>query len=140
MKDVAESLRVGKAVRAKSKGCYRNAIRAIEKLPEYQDADYVEGFAVLPSPVLFPFEHGWLEKGGKVIDPTMAEQDLKYFAGLRWRGLPGLADAKSLPRPRGTPELPFFFRLGMGGCNSPEFRQARVEAYRFAGILLPPCV
>ena len=138
MKDVAESLRVCNALRAKIKRCYWNAIRAIETLPEYRDADYVEGYAVRLSPVLFPFEHGWLEKDGKVIDPTMAEDDLRYFAGLRWRGPSGLAEAKTLPRPRGTPQLPYFFRLGWGGCNSPEFMQARVEAYRCAGILPPP--
>jgi hypothetical protein len=137
MKDVVESVRVGKAVRAQSKRCYWNAVRAIQTLPEYQDADYVEGFAVRLSPVRFPFEYGWLEKGGKVIDPTMPEEDLRYFAGLRWRGLSGLAEAKALPRPRGTPGLPIFFRLGWGGCDSPEFMRARAEAYRCAGLPLP---
>ena len=101
MKDVAESLRVGKAVRAKHKRCYWNAIRAIKNLPEYQDADYVEGYAVLLSPVLFPLEHGWLEKDGKVIDPTMAEKDLQYFAGLRWRLI--LRQDNHPPRPVGKP-------------------------------------
>ena len=45
-KNVSESKRVGKAVRAKKQQCYMNAVRVIWKVPEYNNATYVEGYAV----------------------------------------------------------------------------------------------
>ena len=68
MKDIAESKRVGKLVRAKARQCYYNAFHVVENLPDYFYADYVEGIAILGS---LHIEHGWVEKDGVIVDPTL---------------------------------------------------------------------
>ena len=132
MKDKAESQRVGKLVRAKSKRCYYNAFHVIMEVPEYANADYVEGMAVMGGLVI---EHGWVEKEGVIVDPTLPEREAVYFAGLRFRGGRGLAEALRIPKPdRSRDDLPIFSRFGWGGVDSPEFRAARIAANRHAGI------
>ncbi len=39
----------------------------------------------------FAIEHGWIEKDGMVIDPTLPTDEIVYFPGLRFRGQYGLA-------------------------------------------------
>ena len=132
MKDKIESKRVGKLVRAKNKQCYYNASQVLMHIPEYADADYVEGMAVLDG---LTIEHGWVEKDGVIIDPTQPDLDGKYFPGLRFRGVSGLADALRTPKPhRSWQDFPIFYRFGWGGIDSPEFRAALVAAYRYAGL------
>jgi hypothetical protein len=80
-----------------------------------------------------PFEHGWVEKEGMIVDPTLPSKDLVYFPGLRFRGLRGLAEALGIPKPKTTKDLPIFLRFGWGGINSPEFRSALIAGYRFSG-------
>ena len=133
MKDILESKRVGKIIRAKGQQCYYNAFHVIQEVPEYADADYVEGLAV-PNGGL-PIEHGWVEKDGVVIDPTLPEREAVYFAGLRFRGGVPLAKALRIPKPEYTTEdFPIFHRFGWGGIDSPEFRAALIAAYRHAGM------
>jgi hypothetical protein len=127
MKDNAESKRVRKIVGVKAKQCYLNAFRVIQHVPEYADADYVEGMAVLGG---LPIEHGWVEKDGIVIDPTLPDDEGEYFPGLRFAGERGLS--KALQRFK-SPELPFFYHFGWGGVDSPEFKTALIAAYRHAG-------
>jgi len=130
-KDTIESARVGKLVRAKSRQCYLNAFRVIQQVREYAQADYVEGMAVTGG---LAIEHGWVEKDGTIVDPTLPSQEMVYFPGLRFRGEHGLAKAITIPKPDYTEEdLPFFYRFGWGGIDSPEFRMALVAAYRFVG-------
>jgi hypothetical protein len=82
MIDVQESVRVKRLVRSKPKQCYLNAARVILGIPEYANADYVEGLAVLAKVMVI--EHGWVEKDGVIIDPTLPHDDLHYFPGLRF--------------------------------------------------------
>jgi hypothetical protein len=48
-KDTVESKRVAKhpQVRAKPQQCFGNAFRVVLNIPEYGDADYVEGMVVI---------------------------------------------------------------------------------------------
>jgi hypothetical protein len=48
MKNIPESERTKKRIAARAKSCYYNAFRVVTSLPEYADAAYVEGLAVLP--------------------------------------------------------------------------------------------
>jgi hypothetical protein len=130
-KDVAASLQLRKRIRAKAKECYWNAFKAIQNVPDYHDATYVEGFAILSAPV-FVFEHAWIEKEGTIIDPTLPEDKYTYVAGLRWQGVVEVSRALMAPKSRGSPDLPFFYRYGWGGCDSPTFHAARLKAERIA--------
>lgn len=76
-KNVSESKRAGQAVKAKKKQCYINAMRVIWYVPEYEQADYVEGYAVIDCN--FCIEHGWVEQGGVVIDPTLHDDGIVFF-------------------------------------------------------------
>ena len=132
MIDLQESVRVRRVVRSKPKQCYLNAARVILGIPEYADADYVEGLAVSKVMVI---EHGWVEKDGVIIDPTLPHDDLHYFPGLRFRGQRGLAEAMKIPKPERTQDdFPVFYRFGWGGIDSPDFRSALVAANRYVGM------
>ena len=119
-----ESKRVGKLVGAKHKQCYINAMRVIWYVPEYEDADYVEGYAVIDGG--FCIEHGWVEHDGVVIDPTLPDDDIAYFPGLRFSGGLGISEALQIPKPGWCEDLPILYRFGWGGIESPEFRSAMV--------------
>ena len=81
----------------------------------------------------FCIEHGWVEQDGVVIDPTLHDEGIVYFPGLRFTGERGIAKAMEIPKEKWCKDLPFFFRFGWGGIESPEFRAAIVAAYRYAG-------
>lgn len=130
-RDVMESLRVRRMLRAKTGHCYYNASRTIMEIPEYANAEYVEGVAVVRPKVVI--EHGWIERDGKIIDPTLPEEPVMYFPGLRFRGGLGLAKAVKIPNESGGPDLPIFYRFGFGGIASPEMRAAKAAAHRYAG-------
>jgi hypothetical protein len=85
-------------VRARPQQCYYNAFQVIQQIPEYADAEYVEGMAVNKHGL--ELEHGWVEKDGMVVDPTLPEVELSYFPGLRFKGLRGLSDALKIPKPK----------------------------------------
>jgi hypothetical protein len=128
MKNIYESNRTNKLVAARAKQCYNNAFRVVSTLPEYAEATYVEGLVVLPGGLLI--EHGWVERDGEVIDPTLLYDGIAYFPGLRFRGVRGIAEAMTtIPKPGYTREdLPIFYRMGWGGADSAEFRAARDRA------------
>ena len=133
MIDVQESVRVRRLVRSKPKQCYVNAARVILGVPEYKNADYVEGLAVLAKVMVI--EHGWVEKDGVIIDPTLPHDGLQYFPGLRFRGQRGLAEAMKIPKPERTQDdFPVFYRFGWGGIDSPDFKEALVAANRYVGM------
>ena len=129
-KDIVESKRVGGIVRAVKKQCYYNAFRVIMEIPEYAKADYVEGIALSGGMLI---EHGWIEKDGVIVDPSISLDEMVYFPGLRFAGKTGLAKAIRSPRPRHTEDLPIFYRFGWGGIECPDFRAAIVAAYRHLG-------
>jgi hypothetical protein len=131
-KDIAESMRVANVVHAAGQQCYRNAFRVIKKVPEYSKADYVEGIATFDKEG--PIEHGWIETKGVVIDPTLPQDEMVYFPGLRFTGRKGLKRAMRIPKPKVTRDLvPIFYRFGWGGRNSPAMLAAWAAAYHRLG-------
>ena len=93
--------------------------------------DYVEGMAVFGG---LPVEHGWVEKDGVIVDPTLPLKPGVYFPGLRFRGELEVAEALRIPKATYTSDLPIFYRFGWGGVDSPEFRAALIAAYRYVGL------
>lgn len=129
-KNTEESKRVGKAVKAKKRRCYINAMRVIWYIPEYEEADYIEGYSVIDGN--FCIEHGWVEQGGVVIDPTLTDDEMVYSPGLRFTGGLGISEALHIPKNDWCEELPISYRFGWGGIESPEFRSAIVAVYSYA--------
>ena len=131
-KDIAESMRVADVVRAAGQQCYRNAFRVIKKVPEYSNADYVEGIATFDKDG--PIEHGWIEKKGVVVDPTLPQDEMVYFPGLRFTGREGLKRAMRIPKPKVTRDfVPIFYRFGWGGRTSPAMLAAWAAAFHHLG-------
>lgn len=132
-KDHAESHRVARLVRPRVSQCHHNAYRVLETLPDYADAVYVEGIAIRSGES--PMEHGWLERDGKIIDPTIPDDQAgPYFAGLRFVGRQGFWEAqRSTPMGEDKVLVPFFYRLGFGGSDSPEMRDAWRQAWEWLG-------
>lgn len=131
-KNIEESKAVGRLVGAENKQCYANAVRVVWGVPEYQQADYVEGYAVIDGGLCI--EHGWIERDGEIIDPTLPDDDLAYFPGLKFKGPLRIAGAMQIQKEDWCEDLPFFYRFGWGGIESPQFRAAMVAAYRYAGM------
>jgi hypothetical protein len=82
-KDVQESLRVSRRIKAAVGQCWFNARKAIRRMDDYADASYVEGWTIFFGGVAM--EHGWIVKDNKIIDPTMPAYDGLYFPGLELR-------------------------------------------------------
>jgi len=131
-KDRIESARVRRLVRAKPKECFINAMRVVWDVPEYEDADYVEGVIVTLGDLVT--EHGWVEMDAVIVDPTLLEDDVVYFPGLRFTGGPGISKAIELPKPRYAQDLPILNRFGCEGIKCPEFLAAWIAAYRHVGM------
>ncbi len=85
--------------------------------------------------MLVPVEHGWIEKDGVIVDPTLPQQQAVYFAGLRCRGGCELTKALQISKPEyATEDFPIFYRFGLGGIESPAFRAELIAAHRHAGM------
>lgn len=105
-KNIQESKRVGKIIRAIHKLCYRNAFRVVQNVPGYEKANSVEGIASFQNGL--PIEHGWVERNGEIIDPTLPEKKMTYFPGLTFKGQQGIAEALLIPKAFKTdPDVPF---------------------------------
>jgi hypothetical protein len=125
------SRRIARRKEAKGQDVYHAAYCALLGCSELSIGRYVEGYAVAMGGT--PFEHGWIELGGKIVDPAAFESGLTYFPGLRldrWEAWEALT---TIPRPEYVrEELPIFYRFGWGGCDSPEMMQAYAEALAFS--------
>jgi len=131
---VAESLKLStdKRVGAMPQQCFYNSFKVLFYIPEYSEATYIEGMAILKGKLLL--EHGWVEKDGEIIDPTLPDNDILYFPGLRFEGILGLSKALRIPKD-GTEDFPIFYRFGWGGRDSPEFSAARETAQRCYSVM-----
>ena len=129
-KDDAESVRLGREVRADPKQCWYNARRAVVKSDPYAGASYVEGWAVTDAGM--GIEHGWVVRDGVLVDPTLPSGVVAYFPGLEFPGRQGIADFLATPRGKACRRSPFFFAYGWGGHHSPTFRRAGVDAAEYA--------
>lgn len=127
LKDVAESQRTAKAIKAQAKQCWFNARKTILCLPEYSEASYIEGWAVCGGSGT-AFEHGWIVKEGTNIDPTLPEGDLIYFPGLEFPGRRGINAFLATKEGKKCKRSPFFYAFGWGGRFSPSFQQAFNDA------------
>lgn len=140
--DLSRVLAAHPKVNPVPKMCYRNAARVVQRVPGYEHATYVEGIAV--SEIGMLIEHGWVEHDGEILDPTLPDEKMAYFPGLRFEGREGLTEGMKRPKQhKSDPDVPIFFRYGWGGCESLEFCQAwdNAWAYVAAGGLkgeLPP--
>ena len=66
---------------------------------------------------------------------STASSPLTLLSNSSRAGQPGLADAMKIPKPERTQDdFPVFYRFGWGGIESPDFRGARVSAYRYVGM------
>jgi hypothetical protein len=128
-KDHAESKRVCRAIRAKLTQCWFNARKAIQRLDDYAEASYVEGWVVNEGGSLI--EHGWIVSNGKVIDPTLPEAVAAYFPGLEFKGRSGIAEFLKTPRGKIHTKEPFHCGFGWGGKDSPSYQQAFRDALHF---------
>lgn len=128
-KNVDESIRLSqdKRVGVTPKQCFYNSANVLFHIPEYSEASYVEGIVLIKKKLLL--EHGWVEKGGEIIDPTLPDHGIIYFPGLRFEGTLGLSKALRIPKGEATEDFPIFYRFGWGG-DSPEFSAAREAAHR----------
>lgn len=128
-KNIPASLQLAKDKRLviRPRQCFYNSFQAILHCGEYRNAIYVEGIAVLDG---LELEHGWLERHDEIIDPTLPNDPLVYFPGLRFEGEFGISKAMQIPKARGEDDLPIFYRFGWGGKHSPEFMAAREAAKR----------
>ncbi len=128
-KNVQKSLRLAKDKRAnvKKQQCYYNAFKAIQYVPEYAEAVYVEGIGVFREGL--QIEHGWIECDGEIIDPTLPSEDLLYYPGLRCEGQLGISKIMVATKSCG---VPFFYSFGWGGRDLPGFQEARRQAFAYA--------
>ena len=132
--DAAESAELARRIRAEPKQCWFNARRAVLRLGDYADAGYVEGLAVTREGLLI--EHGWVVRGGLIVDPTLPDGVAAYFPGLEFPGRAGIADFLATPLGRGRERSPFFHAFGWSGRESPSFSRARADAEAHALGLL----
>jgi hypothetical protein len=128
-KDVGASRRAKKLISSVPMACWFNARRLIELVDEYADAALIEGYVFSAEKGTY-FEHGWVVHRGKIIDPTLPDEDYEYFAGLEFIGRESIAvfDRVSLQDSRRTREDPFFHAFGWGGQGSPYMKNARLAA------------
>jgi hypothetical protein len=83
-KNLGESLRLSRDERltALPAQCFRRALWVVREEPSYADAVYVEGYVVFLDTGL-EAHHGWVERGGEVIDPAQPEARMAYFPAAR---------------------------------------------------------
>lgn len=134
-KNVDESIRIAqdKRVEVTAKQCFCNSANVLFHHPEYSEATYVEGVVIVKKKLLI--EHGWIEKDGELIDPTLPDHGIIYFPGLRFEGTLGLSKALRIPKGEATEDFPIFYRFGWGG-DSLEFSAARETAQKCYSVML----
>jgi hypothetical protein len=126
-KDLEESLRVARSVRAEPKRCWLNARKIVLKLDDYAGASYVEGFAITHDGLVI--EHGWVVRDGLIVEPTLPEEVLAYFPGLEFRGRAEIGAFLASRVGRTHERAPFFHAFGFAGQKSPSYSRAMIEAY-----------
>ena len=119
------------AQRTKNEPRYHAACYALLDYSELSVGHYVEGYTVDEAGRIA--DHGWVELGDKIIDPTLYEHPLTYFAGLRFSRSQVWEALVTIPKPEYVREdLPIFYRFGWGGCDSPQMMRAWANARAFS--------
>lgn len=128
-KDEMESQRIGNKVEVKANQCYFNARRVIRSLPDYSEATYIEGFIVTENGACY--EHGWIVKDGKIIDPTLPYGVKSYFPGLEFTGQEGIRQFLSTPLGNRYGNYPFHEAFGWNpGLDCEIFLEAFRQAMK----------
>ena len=130
---------LAEAVDAVERACWRNALLALVACDD-PAAVYVEGWTICPPGNVI--EHGWVEIGDQIVDPTLWQLDslspIDYWPGARYDKptIAAILDASplglDLPIVWGKGKGAKGYRYGWGGCDHPGYRQARNDAYREA--------
>jgi len=128
VKDVAESARVARLIRAIPKQCWFNARKTVLKLADYAAASYIEGWVVIRN---MPIEHAWIVSGGKIIDPTLPSDLGVYFPGLEFQGRSGIEEFLRTRDGKKCKKTAFFYAFGWGGMESPSFRKCYEDAMAY---------
>ncbi|MFO1043287.1 MAG: hypothetical protein U0941_15950 [Planctomycetaceae bacterium] len=129
-KDELESDRVGDMVNVEANECYFNARRVIRSLPDYYEASYVEGFVVTEKGECF--EHGWIVKDGKIVDPTLPHGDDSYFPALEFVGQVGIRQFLSTHVGNKYSNRPFHQAFGWNpGIECQDFLHAFKAAMKY---------
>lgn len=134
-KDIQESIRTATDCRAEPKQCFANSVRAIRNLPDYQEASYLEGFAITIYGL--PFDHAWIVKDGLIIDPTLPTDTLRYIPGLEFAGVRGIDEFLSAIEPE-SHHKPFHWAFGFAGQLSPHWCRAFLAANAHNEGFVPP--
>jgi hypothetical protein len=129
--NAALSKRVAELIKAEPKMCWRNAFFSIREVPKIKGAMYVEGFIVRKS-MPIPFEHGWLEMGQAIIDPTRVlwanlGDEVQYYPGFKCSR--DELEEKITKKNR----LPIVYRFRNAGLSHPPYAQAFRNAHQAAG-------
>jgi len=125
--DIELSKEVMKRINARPKECWNNAFDAL-KIYGPAGAKYVEGWAATKnedddaqSPLII--EHGWIEYGEVIIDPTIPDQIIQYFPGIRYDLEEALEAASQIK------ELPFAWHL-TGDPRYSGYQEALYRSFR----------
>ena len=83
--DEPGSLELAERIKSKPRSPFDNAYRAALATPE---SSYVQGFLITTGKPGLPIEHGWIELGDRILDPSLPHfkksADLHYFAAQRF--------------------------------------------------------
>ena len=79
--DLTLSTDIAQQINTQAQAPFENAYKAAEIT---EDSSYVQGFLVFLAQSSTPIEHGWIEQGDRIIDPTLPHlnldgQELFYF-------------------------------------------------------------
>src|SRR4051794_40610713 len=81
-KNVDASLNAKRLVGGQPNLCWQNAANVMFE-DGFEDAIYIEGAVITPL-LDRPREHGWVILNDEIIDPTLPEKEMHYFAAYRW--------------------------------------------------------
>ena len=98
-------------------------------LDDFAVASYVEGWVVFLGGSIG--DHAWIVKDGKIIDPTLPDRVVTYFAGLEFQGRAGIAEFLKHPLGRKHRDDPYHWAFGWGGEHSPSFMKSFRDALEY---------
>lgn len=141
--DAERSRALGRAVRARDRRCFKNALRVV--LRDGVSFRYAEGFVVVDDDFMRATDHAWVVDAGTgvVIDPTPTyherEHDREptaYFAVRTWAvgQIRETIDATQ-PARRTRFELPLLGPVPQAGPHAADWYRAHIEAQMHAAAL-----
>lgn len=138
--NIERSKALAKKIRAQPQSCWNNAFRGMNKIP---GALYVEGYMTYDNG--FVTEHGWLEDGDDIIDPTidwLHNAPAHYVPGLKFtfQQLVAACENKREELHRTGEDWRWILPIANNGFQRstfPEYQRAESTAYEWAGRNTP---